>query len=82
MLRIPVQALAFIALYGNLSWAAEPMPSSNKPIILFALADDQSWLDVSAMGSAIAKTPAFDRVAKEGVLMTHAFATCPSCPLA
>jgi N-sulfoglucosamine sulfohydrolase len=50
-----------------------------RPNILFVLADDQSWLDVSAMGSKIASTPAFDRVAREGVLMTHSFATCPSC---
>ncbi len=60
--------------------AAEPgNDPPSRPNILFALADDQSWLDTSATGSATARTPTFDRVAKEGVLFSHSFATCPSC---
>ncbi len=78
-IKISIQVLAMMSLCASHSWAAEPAQARKRPNILFALADDQSWLDVSAMGSKIAHTPAFDRVAKEGVLMTHAFATCPSC---
>jgi N-sulfoglucosamine sulfohydrolase len=50
-----------------------------RPNILFAFADDQSWLHTSAFGDNIVKTPAFDRVANEGVLFTHSFSACPSC---
>ncbi|MBT6004654.1 MAG: sulfatase-like hydrolase/transferase, partial [Prolixibacteraceae bacterium] len=49
------------------------------PNILFVLADDQSWLHTSISGNKVIKTPAFDRVANEGVLFTNAFAACPSC---
>ena len=52
---------------------------AKRPNILFAFADDQSWLHTSAMGDNIVKTPAFDRVANEGVLFTNSFSACPSC---
>ena len=42
-----------------------------RPNILFAFADDQSWLHTSATGDPIVKTPACDRVAREGTLFTH-----------
>jgi uncharacterized sulfatase len=50
-----------------------------RPNILFAFADDQSWLHTSAFGDPIVETPAFDRVAGEGVMFTHSFSACPSC---
>lgn len=52
---------------------------NNRPNILFAISDDQSWLHTGASGDSEVKTPAFDRVAKEGVLFTHAFVAAPSC---
>jgi uncharacterized sulfatase len=50
-----------------------------RPNILFAFSDDQSWLHTSAFGDKIVKTPAFDRVANEGILFTNSFSACPSC---
>ena len=50
-----------------------------RPNILFAISDDQSWMHASAYGDKGTRTPAFDRVAAEGVLYTHAFTSCPSC---
>ena len=47
--------------------------------ILFVLADDQSWLHTGIAGSKLVKTPAFDRVAREGVLFTNSFCASPSC---
>ena len=38
-----------------------------RPNILFAFSDDQSWLHTGAFGNKIVKTPAFDRVANEGI---------------
>ena len=49
------------------------------PNILFAIADDQSWLHTGAAGDPIVKTPNFDRVAKAGVLCRNSFSTCPGC---
>ena len=51
----------------------------SRPNILFAFADDQSWPHTGADGDTIVKTPAFDRVAREGVRFTRSWSACPSC---
>jgi len=49
-----------------------------RPNILFAIADD--WgLHAGAYGTQWVKTPAFDRVAAEGVLFTRAFTPVAKC---
>ncbi|HUW17802.1 MAG TPA: sulfatase-like hydrolase/transferase [Sedimentisphaerales bacterium] len=53
--------------------------SADRPNILFCISDDQSWLHTSINGCKAVKTPNFDRIAKEGVLFTHAFCAAPSC---
>ena len=50
-----------------------------RPNILLVLADDQSWLDTGANGARHVSTPAFDRLAREGVRFTNSFSACPSC---
>ena len=49
------------------------------PNILFAISDDQSWCHTSFAGDPVARTPAFDRVAREGVCFPYAFCSSPSC---
>jgi N-sulfoglucosamine sulfohydrolase len=51
--------------------------SSQRPNILFAVADDASHM--SAYGDGFLRTPNFDRVAKAGVLFINAFTTNPKC---
>lgn len=54
--------------------------AAEKPNILFAISDDQSWMHAGAYGmDPSIQTPAFDRIAKEGVLFNHAFCAAPSC---
>ena len=50
-----------------------------RPNILFAFADDQSWVHTSFHGDPNLQTPNFDRIAREGVYFTHCFSACPSC---
>jgi uncharacterized sulfatase len=50
-----------------------------RPNILLAISDDQSYPHTSILGDPVVKTPAFDRVAREGILFTHSYAACPSC---
>ena len=50
-----------------------------QPNILLAISDDQSWPHASAYGCSFVNTPAFDRVAEEGVLFHNAFAPAPQC---
>jgi len=49
------------------------------PNILLAISDDQSFPHTSAYGYKAIQTPAFDRVAREGVLFTNAIAASPGC---
>jgi arylsulfatase A-like enzyme len=50
-----------------------------RPNILFALADDWGYGHAGAYGCTWIKTPAFDRVAREGVLFTHAYTPTAKC---
>ncbi len=56
-----------------------PEESSARPNILFCISDDQSYPHASAYGSKFVRTPAFDRVAREGVLFHNAFSPSPGC---
>src|SRR5690606_32421156 len=55
------------------------LTQQRRPNILFAISDDQSYPHASAYGSYWINTPAFDRIAKEGVLFTNAFSASPGC---
>lgn len=52
---------------------------AKRPNILFCLADDWGWPHAGMYGDQVVETPAFDRLAKEGVLFTHTYVSAPSC---
>ena len=54
-------------------------PPRKRPNILFAIADDWGPDHAGAYGCEWVKTPAFDRVAKAGVLFRNAFTSNPKC---
>lgn len=58
---------------------ATRLPQAKRPNILFAIADDWAYGYAGAYGNRFVKTPAFDRVAREGVLFTHAFTPNAKC---
>ncbi len=79
-----ILVIAFVWTLSNVapSGAAE----NRRPNILFAFADD--WgrnasaykrTDGETSIQSVVNTPNFDRVAREGVLFTHAHVTAPSC---
>ena len=51
----------------------------SRPNILFCISDDQSYPHASAYGATYLSTPAFDRVAHEGVLFHNCYVSTPSC---
>lgn len=53
--------------------------SYKRPNILFVIADDQSFPYASVYGTTGIHTPAFDEVAKNGILFYNAFAAAPQC---
>jgi arylsulfatase A-like enzyme len=71
-------ALGLMAMTPHGLMAAE-RKAPTRPNILFCFADDWGWPHAGAYGDKVVETPAFDRLAKEGVLFQHAFISSPSC---
>ena len=67
-----------VALLSARASAAASPPDARRPNILLVIADDWSWGHAGAYGCSWIKTPAFDRVAREGVLFANASRTTPS----
>ncbi len=59
--------------------SVSPAFAAERPNILLCVADDWGWPHAGAYGDAVVQTPAFDRLAREGVLFEHAFVSAPSC---
>ncbi len=74
----------FVSLTGGLlcQAIAPAIPlraARTRPNILFAIADDWSWPFASIAGDKSVNTPAFDRIAREGVVFRRAYAVAPTC---
>ncbi len=52
---------------------------NEKPNVLFILADDLGWKDLSNEGSTFYESPHIDRIANEGMKFTQGYATCQVC---
>lgn len=50
-----------------------------KPNVLFIVADDLGYHDLSCMGSDYYETPHVDKIAAEGMMFTNGYATCQVC---
>jgi arylsulfatase A-like enzyme len=59
--------------------AADGLKPVTKPNILFAIADDWSYGHAGAYGCKWIKTPALDRVARDGILFTQAYTPNGKC---
>jgi arylsulfatase A len=53
--------------------------ASTKPNIVFVLADDLGWAELGCYGNTFNETPNLDRMAKEGMRFTQAYAAAPVC---
>jgi N-sulfoglucosamine sulfohydrolase len=72
----------FCLIFAVILGACSPEPveeKSKQPNILFVISDDQSFAHTSFQGSTFVNTPAFDRVAREGVYFTNCIAGSPGC---
>ncbi len=59
--------------------AMASVSSAELPNILFCISDDQSYWHTGANGDQVVETPAFDRVAREGIRFTQAYCDAPTC---
>ena len=53
--------------------------AADRPNILFVFLDDFGWRDTGYMGSDFYETPCLDRLAKEGMTFTQAYACAANC---
>ena len=60
--------------------AATSLQAAERPNILFCISDDQSYAHTGVAHDPVVKTPAFDRVAREGIHFYNAFCDAPICP--
>jgi arylsulfatase A-like enzyme len=68
-----------LALALSVGLAAMSASGASRPNILLCIADDASWHHFRANGDPVVRTPAFDRVASEGMNFRFAFCSSPSC---
>src|SRR5437870_8410256 len=73
-----VASAAITASTASDASAQQPVSSAN-PNILFILADDLGWGDLSCYGRPDYKTPNLDRLAAEGMRFTQAYSASPVC---
>src|SRR5215813_4594664 len=72
---LPIIALAL----AQLPLATHAAEKSLAPNIVVFIADDHGYLDSSVAGSKQFHTPALERLARDGITLTHAFAASPTC---
>ncbi|WP_439559639.1 sulfatase-like hydrolase/transferase, partial [Dyadobacter sp.] len=79
MQKINVFAGLLIILAVGLASNRSKSATEKRPNILFVISDDQSYPHAGAYGDKAARTPHFDRIAREGILFNNAFAASPGC---
>jgi uncharacterized sulfatase len=75
----PIVFLAVSSAVIALAGCSQSHEEQSRPNILFAISDDQSFPHTGFAGCEFVNTPAFDRVAKEGVYFTNCMAGSPGC---
>jgi arylsulfatase A-like enzyme len=73
--------IALLLCLGSCTGTPGPVTSepASQPNILFVIADDASWKHFGAYGCDWVRTPAFDRVAREGILFANAYTPNAKC---
>lgn len=74
----PSNSRSLLALLAA-AWAAVALPAAGKPNLITIVTDDQGAWAVGAYGNQEIHTPNMDRLAREGLLFTQAFANTPVC---
>ncbi|ANH83576.1 hypothetical protein A8C56_23690 [Niabella ginsenosidivorans] len=84
LFKIKIRWLLFILLLvsspdGVAAQAPVPAKTSHKPNIIYILADDMGYGDLSCYGQQRFRTPNIDRIAREGMLFTQHYAGTAVC---
>lgn len=68
-------AFTWLVVFGFVATAS----AADKPNIVFILADDLGWRDLSNEGSTFYESPHIDSIAAGGMKFTRGYATCQVC---
>jgi uncharacterized sulfatase len=78
-MKVPTFIFALSILAYLIGCSDKQQKQTRRPNILFAISDDQSFSHTSFAGAKFVNTPAFDRVASEGIYFTNCIAGSPGC---
>lgn len=76
--RIPLTHMKFLTALLTLLPALS-VNAAPKPNIVFIIADDMGYADISSFGAPDVETPSIDRLAKDGIRFTNIYALGPEC---
>src|SRR4051812_46798564 len=76
--RLDMNRRNFLTTLAAAPLAAQTNPRT-QPNIILVLLDDLGWHDFGIYGSKYYETPQLDRLARDGVRFTQAYAACPVC---
>ncbi len=74
-MKIVISLLLLTALCSTVTLAQ----AARKPNIIFILSDDMGYADIGSYGAKDIRTPHLDRLAREGVRLTHCYSNGPVC---
>jgi len=78
-MRFALLAACLLLLTMTPLYANEATQASERPNILFCIADDASYPHMGAYGTDWVETPGFDRVAREGLLFNRCYTPNAKC---
>src|SRR5689334_12928180 len=76
---MPVRILLFIYLSFFFTTTLQAQKKDLKPNIIYILADDLGYADLSCYGRKEYQTPNLDKLCKQGVKFMNAYAAAPVC---
>ncbi len=79
-MKSKLMCLVFLCFPVFILTSCQPKIDESKKLnVLFILADDYGYHDLSISGSKFYETPNIDRIAKEGMIFTNGYAACQVC---
>ncbi|MBI3082565.1 MAG: sulfatase-like hydrolase/transferase [Gemmatimonadetes bacterium] len=77
--RACLQRIAAVPAFAGLLPACAPGARRGRPNLLFIMADDLGYGDLSLTGRTDYQTPVLDALARQGTVLTQAYSAAPVC---
>jgi len=77
--KMKILLLLLIAISLGFTLSCSSCVAEEKPNIVFIFIDDLGWTDLGYMGSKYYETPNIDKLAKQGMIFTNAYANAANC---